>query len=132
MNLMEITTTDATVDGGGAVVWLVVMLVWAVLILIAGWKLYVKAGESGWVAIVPVLNTFGLLKIVKRPLWWFLMLLIPIVNVVVLVIVLSDLSKAFGRGVGMTLLLLFLTPIGYLVLGFGQAQYQLQKEPLFA
>ncbi|WP_223203542.1 DUF5684 domain-containing protein [Cellulomonas soli] len=129
---MEITTTDATVDGGGAVVWLVVMLVWAVLILIAGWKLYVKAGESGWVAIVPVLNTFGLLKIVKRPLWWFLMLLIPIVNVVVLVIVLSDLSKAFGRGVGMTLLLLFLTPIGYLVLGFGQAQYQLQKEPLFA
>ena len=38
-----------------------------------------------------------------------------------------DLAKAFGHGVGMALVLIFLTPIGYLVLGFGGSQYQLAE-----
>lgn len=41
------------------------------------------------------------------------------------------LAKAFGHGVGMALLLIFLTVIGYLVLGFGSSQYRLEKDPLF-
>ena len=58
-------------------------------------------------------------------------MLIPFVNFVVWIIIMLDLAKAFGHGVGMALLLIFLTPIGYLVLGFGGSQYQLQKDPLF-
>ena len=58
-------------------------------------------------------------------------MLIPFVNVVVGIIVMLDLAKAFGKGVGMALVLVFLTVIGYLVLGFGSAQYRLEEDPLF-
>jgi hypothetical protein len=58
-------------------------------------------------------------------------MLIPFVNFVVLIIVLLDLAKAFGKGIGTALLLILLTPIGYLLLGFGDAQYQLEEDPLF-
>ncbi len=129
----EISTTAEDVANG--VAWgayVTFSMVWIGLILVAGWKLYAKAGQPGWLAIVPILNVLGMLKIAKRPLWWIVLLLIPIVNVVVLVILMSDISKAFGHGFGMTLLLVFLTPIGYLVIGFGASEYRLQKDPLFA
>lgn len=110
---------------------LLFMLFWLVLVLVAGWKMYTKAAQPGWVSIIPFLNVFGLLKIVHRPLWWFVLFLIPFVNLVVVIIVMNDLSKAFGRGLGTTLLLIFLTPIGYLVLGFGDDRYVLEPDPIF-
>ncbi len=131
MTPFEVAVTTEAQTGGSAVVWLIIGLVWAVFMLVAGWKMFEKAGQPGWLAIIPVVATFGLLQIVKRPLWWFILLLIPIVNIVVVVIVLIDLAHAFGKGVGMAVLLVFFTPIGYLMLGFGDAEYQLEKEPLF-
>jgi len=111
--------------------FLLVMFAWLIFILVAGWKMYVKAGQAGWVSIIPFLNVFGLLKIVHRPWWWFFLLLIPIVNFVIVVIIMLDLAKAFGHGVGMGLVLIFLTGIGYLILGFGDSRYQLEEDPLF-
>ena len=111
--------------------FLVFGIVWFVLVLVAGWKMYTKAAQPGWVSLIPFLNIFGLLKIVHRPLWWFVLFLIPFVNLVVFVIVMNDLSKSFGRGLGTTLLLFFLTPIGYLVLGFGDDAYVLEPDPIF-
>lgn len=125
---------DTTGDAAGFVVsatFLFFALAWAVLVLVAGCKLYVKASQPAWGAIIPSLNLFGLLKIVHRPLWWFVLFLIPLVNVVALMIMMSDLSRAFGRGLGTTLLLIFLTPIGYLVLGFGDDRYVLEPDPIF-
>jgi len=112
-------------------VGLVLMLAWLVFILVAGWKMYAKAGQPGWVAIIPIINILGLLKIVHRPWWWILLMLIPFVGFVVGIILMIDLAKAFGHGVGMALLLVFLTAIGFLVLGFGSSAYQLEKDPLF-
>lgn len=50
-------------------------------------------------------------------------MLIPGVNFIVGIIVLHDLSKSFGKGVGMTLLNVFLPIVGYPVLAWGDAQY---------
>ena len=104
---------------------------WLILILVAGWKVYVKGGQHGWVSLIPFVNFFGLLKIVHRPWWWFLLLLVPLVNIVIWIILMIDLSKAFGHGGWMALLLIIFTPIGYLVLGFGDSQYQLEEDRLF-
>ena len=112
-------------------IWWFVVLAWFVLLLVAGWKVYAKAGQHGWVALIPIINVLGLLKIVHRPWWWILLMLIPIVNFVIWIILMLDLAKAFGHGVGMALVLIFLTGIGYLVLGFGGSQYQLEEDPLF-
>jgi hypothetical protein len=106
-------------------------IAWIVLILVAGFKLYVKAGQPGWTSFIPFVNFFALLKIVHKPWWWFLLLFVPFVNIVIWVLMYNALSKAFGHGVGMTLLLIFFTPIAYLVIGFGDSAYQLEKDPIF-
>jgi len=109
---------------------IVVGFAFGILGIIAYWRIFAKTGNPGWTSIIPILNSLVLLKAVKRPLWWLILLIIPFVGIVFLIIVLNDLSKAFGHGVGFTLLLIFLTPIGLLVLAFGGSQYQLAKEPL--
>lgn len=40
-----------------------------------------------WLAWIPIVNIILLLNIAKKPLWWILLLLIPVVNIVVSVIV---------------------------------------------
>ena len=105
----------------------VFMIVWlAVLVLvIAGmWKVFTKAGKPGWAAIVPIYNIIVLLEIVGRPLWWFILLLIPFVNFIVAIIVSIDLAKSFGKGTGFGLGLAFLGIIFYPLLGFGDATYR--------
>ena len=102
------------------------IILWAVVVIImiaAEWKIFTKAGKPGWAILIPIYNVIVLLQIVGRPVWWILLLLIPIVNIVITIIVLSDLSKSFGHGVGFTLGLIFLTPIFILILGFGNSKY---------
>ena len=95
------------------------------LITIAGmWKTFAKAGHPGWAAIIPIYNVWILLKIVGRPGWWLLLFFIPLVNFVVGVLVSIDLAKAFGKGAGFGLGLVFLAFIFYPLLGFGDARYK--------
>ncbi len=94
-----------------------------VVFVIAEWKIYEKGGQPGWAVLIPFYNIYVLLKMVGRPGWWLLLMLIPLVNFIVGIIVLNDLSKSFGQGVGFTLGLIFLSPIFILLLGFGDYKY---------
>jgi hypothetical protein len=103
--------------------WIFYIALWA--LLIAGWwMIFVKAGEEGWKAIIPIYNVIVLLKIVGRDWWWVLLMLIPIVNLVIWIIVALDLAKAFGRGTGFAIGMIFLPFIFALILGFGSDRYQ--------
>jgi hypothetical protein len=64
------------------------------------------------------------LKIIGRPWWWLLLMLIPFVNIVISIIVAIDLAKSFGKDAVYGIILLWLfSAIGYIVLGFSDAQY---------
>jgi hypothetical protein len=99
----------------------------AIILLAAMWRIYSKAGQPGWAAIVPVYNVYVLLKIVGRPGWWLLLYLVPVVNLIVWIIVQLDLAQAFGKGVGFALGLILLPGLFHLILGFGGATYRLQQ-----
>lgn len=88
-------------------------------------KVFQKAGREWWEAVIPLYNTYVMIKVAGRPGWWFLLFLIPFVNIVAVVVVMHSLSTAFGHGVGFTLGLIFLGPIFLLILGFGSSQYQM-------
>lgn len=95
------------------------------IVVIGLWKVFVKAGEPGWAAIIPIYNYYTVLKIVGRPWWWLLLMLIPFVNFVVSIIVAIDLAKSFGKDALYGIVLLwFFSVIGFLILGYGDAQYQ--------
>jgi len=119
--------TTTTTTSGAAAFWItygVVVGAFGLLMLVSMWKIFTKAGKPGWAAIIPIYNTIVLLEIVKRPIWWIILFLIPLVNLVVGLIVYYDLAKTFGRSVGTFLLLIFVPIIGFPVLGFGNAQYK--------
>jgi hypothetical protein len=118
-----------TYDGGSsglmAVGAGVLVVYFGILILIIAsmWKIFSKAGKPGWAAIIPIYNLFVLLEIVGKPAWWFILMLIPLVNLVFAIIVIHRLSLSFGQGAGTTILLLLLPFIGYPMLAFGSATY---------
>jgi Family of unknown function (DUF5684) len=96
----------------------------ALLIIVAMWKVFTKAGQPGWASIIPIYNLYIWCKIVGRPWWWILLMLIPFVNFIVAIILSIDLAKSFGKGVGFGLGLALLGFIFWPILGFGSAQYQ--------
>ena len=96
-----------------------------VLIAIALWKVFSKAGHPGILAWIPIVNLIVLLKIAGYSAWLVLLYLIPIVNFVFAIFVAIRLGERFGKGGFFSLLWLWLFPvIGYFVLGFGQARYR--------
>ena len=107
----------------------IIGLIWWILVIIGGWKMYVKAGKPGWACLVPIYNIIVMLQIVGRPIWWLVLFLIPFVNFVVLIILSIDMAKSFGKGTGYGIGLAFLGAIFYPMLGFGDAKYQGPSAP---
>jgi hypothetical protein len=100
-----------------------VYLIILVLIIVSFWKIFEKAGKPGWAAIIPIYNIIVWLEILGRPIWWIILLLIPFVNIFVVIYFSHLTSKAFGKDIVMTILLLFLPFVGYPILAFGDAKY---------
>ena len=101
----------------------ILSLALAVLGIVAMWKIFEKAGEPGWAAIIPFYNLYVLFKITWGNGWKFLFLLIPIANIVFAIITMVKLAKAFGKSGGFAVGLIFLSIIFYCILAFDQSQY---------
>lgn len=124
MNLLA-TPTPISYDPGPALtVWWIIGLAFYVILVIALWKVFVKAGYPGWFAIIPILNTVILVLIAGYNGWLTLLYIVPIVNIVFSILVALRVGKAFGKGGAFSFFLLWwFSFIGYLILGFGSAQY---------
>lgn len=94
-------------------------------LMIAGfWKVFEKAGEPGWAAIVPIYNVVVLLKISGKPVWWVVLFFIPMVNAIAAILVGIAIAERFGKGSGFGVGLALLSPIFYPILGFSDARFQ--------
>lgn len=107
----------------GLLLFVIVYLGIIALMIISMWKVYEKANQPGWAAIVPIYNLIILMEIAKKPTWWVAMMFIPIANIVFAVMTLNGVSKNFGKDEGYTVGLLFLGIIFWPILAFGDAQY---------
>lgn len=114
-------------EGGGSaaggIFGFLIALALMVLMIASMWKIYTKAGEPGWAAIIPIYNVLILLKIVGKPGWWIVLFFIPFVNFVVAILVYLSLANAFGKGAGYALGLMFLSIIFFPLLAFSDARY---------
>ncbi len=100
-------------------------IAWYVIVAIALWRVFSKAGYPGILAIIPIVNLFVLVKVAGYSAWMGLLYLIPIVNFIFSIFVAIRLGDRFGKGGGFSFFLLWLlAPIGYLILGFGAAAYR--------
>lgn len=152
----NLTTEDAIAGGAvlggmlGAVI--VCAIAFAVLMIIAEWKLFTKAGEAGWKSLIPIYNIWVAFKIVGiNPINAIILIvaeilvnafaastqnggepntLMSIISFVVMIyavvlgfVYLWKLAKAYSRGVGTFIGLVFLPNIFTLILAFGSAKY---------
>lgn len=60
-------------------------------------KIFQKAGIPAWKAFVPVLNYWEWNKINNKPVWWFLILFIPFINIFMVFLMIVETAKAFGK-----------------------------------
>jgi len=123
--LQDNTSTGISPLGAGIGMGIMICYLAVLLLIIIGmWKVFEKAGKPGWAAIIPIYNLVVLLEIVGKPIWWIILMLIPLVNLIVYIIILVELAKRFGKGVGFAIGLLIFPFICFPILGFGNAQYQ--------
>lgn len=122
MFFQETTTTSSAAGGAVAMVMMVVWLALVVVFIAALWRVFTKAGEPGWAAIVPIYNYVVLSKIGGNPGWWFLIwfLIVPWFMTCI------GIARNFGKGTGFGVGLALLFPIFILVLAWGDTKYQLQ------
>jgi uncharacterized membrane protein len=109
-------------SGGMAVLWVVYVAV-AVFLIVAMWKVFVKAGQPGWACIVPLYNAYKMLKIAGKPGWWLVLLFIPLVDIVVAILTYIEIARKFGQSDAFAVGLIFLPFIFFPILGFGRATY---------
>jgi hypothetical protein len=96
-----------------------------VVIIAAMWKVFEKAGQPGWAAIVPIYNAYVLTcEIAKKEILWFILMFIPFVGIIASIMVSLEVARKFGKSDGFGIGLAFLPFIFYPMLAFGDAQYQ--------
>jgi hypothetical protein len=116
----EVATTTTSVNPApGIIGGLIGYLIGA----FALYGVFKKAGEPAWQAFIPIWNTIVVLKIAGKPVWWIVLFLIPIVNIVFLVLTYHALSTSFGHGAGFTVGLVFLSVIFLYILGYDSKPY---------
>ena len=149
---MNLTQTEAIIAGGiigGALAVIgISLLIFYILLVIAEWKIFKKAGEAGWKSLIPIYNAYIVFKISGMKKWFWITIatscvvaiigvavgqnsqtanVISIINgifnICVAIAVNNKLAKAFGKGIGYTIGLILLPNIFTLILGFGSAKY---------
>jgi hypothetical protein len=73
---------------------------------------------NDWWAWVPIISAILMLNIAKKPVWWFILFLVPLVNIVIIIITFMAIAEARNKpnwwGILMILPLVNLIAIGYL------------------
>ena len=108
---------------GFSMVYSLISLALCIVVIVAWWKIFVKAGKPGWASIIPLYNTYCMFQISFGNGWLFLLCLVPCVNIVMIIIMYVKLAKAFGKSGGFAVGLIFLSFIFLPMLGFGDADY---------
>lgn len=88
--------------------------------MICMWKIFTKARKFGWTSLIPIYSNYQLFDIAYGDGWKFLLLLIPIVNMVVSIQLLFKLANSFGQGTLFGMGLLFLSWLFIPILAFNK------------
>lgn len=126
MSVMDVdnTTLDQWQNAFGGTAGTIIGIAYYILLAIAMWKVFTKAGYPGILALIPIVNWFFLVKVAGFSSWWGLLALIPIVNIVFAIIVALRIGRAFDHGAVFSIFLLWLiAPIGYFIIGFSSDRY---------
>lgn len=138
------TNDDLIILGYILLFIILIWLIFVVLKVIGKWKIFTKAGEEGWPALIPIYNEVVMCRIVGvNPYWVLIKWLSPLVAFLPVVgslaqmfiaiyytiLLYVSLSRSFGKSDSWVVGFIFLEPFFLLALGFGKSEY-LGKKPM--
>lgn len=77
--------------------WILFFFIVQAIHFFGTWKLYKAAGFKPWKAAIPVYNAYILMKIIKRPAWWVILLFIPTINLIIFGVIWVEILRSFGK-----------------------------------
>jgi len=99
---------------GNLIFLILVLLSWVGL-----YKCFQKANIAAWKAFVPFYNYYEVFKLVEKPRWWFLLMIVPGVNILMYGVLGFNLARYFGKRKSSDLVLASFVPYLYIIyLGF--------------
>lgn len=131
------TTTSSDVGAVAVVIWLFVILIVmavSILMIIAMWRIFTKAGKPGWASLVPIYNMVVMMQIVGRPEWQVVLMFLPFAHIYISIVLPLDLAKSFGKTTGFGVLMIFFPAIMNPILAFGSSRYVgpvVQQQPVY-
>ncbi len=126
-----------------AVIGILIAIAVSIFVIISFCKLFQKAGEPWWKALIPLYSSWVETKMAGLAWWWFLIItgLSAVVSgvenpnyVFCMGLLLAsfnyafNLSKKFGKSNGFAVLLTLLPFVGFPILAFGKATYNADAE----
>lgn len=117
----------------GAAFWVIVAVAW----LFFGFLQYkisqkTAAADSSWWSFIPLLNIIQMVKMADKPLWWTILMFVPIVNIVMLFLVWIPIAEQCGKSAiwGVFCVLPIFNIVGLLVLAFSENPNGLKRVPV--
>lgn len=89
--------------------WLLLFIILQIVHGAGTWKFYKAAGRQAWEAFVPVYNAVILMKIINRPVWWTILLFLPVVNLIMIIVIWVEILRSFGYNRALDTFLVIIT-----------------------
>lgn len=132
----------ASLAAFGAFVFVLVIAI-GILLIVANWKIFTKAGQPGWATLIPFYNVYVMSQIAFGSAMYFIALIVvwvvsfignisgidfisslaSLAQLVLYIIYCAKISKAFQKSVGFTVGLVVLPVIFFPILGFDSSRY---------
>lgn len=75
----------------------ILLMLYVVGTILGLWFVFKKAGVAPWKALVPVYNMFVWVQVCGKPWTWYMLLLIPGINIFMFLLLVDETAKVFGR-----------------------------------
>ena len=79
-SLNELTTGEAALVGAGLGTAITLGIIMSVILIIAGWRIFEKAGEKGWKIFIPIYDCYILFKICGLKKWFWPVICISVIT----------------------------------------------------
>lgn len=104
-------------------IFLIILAILALISMVGLMKIFEKAGRANWEVWVPLYNAWVWIKIIEKPWWWFVFILMPFLNVFMIFLMIVETAKTFGKNELWEQGLAVLFPFAYLnILGFSDTE----------
>lgn len=125
-------------------IFVLLAIIVCIFTVIGQWKMFQKAGEKGWKALIPIYNVYTLCQLTGVNPWWIVIVFVggilsglfaplsmigSLASLYFSVLLAVSTARSYQKEDAYAIGILFFPPIFYMILGLGKNEY-LGKKPM--